>query len=132
MNALNTPSISAEDAPKLKPYMKLSEQLGSFAGQITDSAIKKVNIAYEGSVTEVNTKPLTAMLIANVLKEQTDTVNMVNAMNVAEARGIELSETKSGSSKDWRSVITVTVETCLLYTSPSPRDKRQSRMPSSA
>ena len=24
------------------------------------------------------------------------------------------------------------VETCLLYTSPSPRDKRQSRMPSSA
>ena len=24
------------------------------------------------------------------------------------------------------------IETCLLYTSPSPRDKRQSRMPSSA
>ena len=27
---------------------------------------------------------------------------------------------------------TVTVSACLLYTSPSPRDKRQSRMPSSA
>ena len=129
VNALNTPSISAEDAPKLKPYMKLSEQLGSFAGQITDSAIKKVNIAYEGTVTEVNTKPLTAALIANVLKEQTDTVNMVNAMTVAEARGIELSETKTGSSKDWRSVITVTVETeqrnrsvsGTLFTGKEPR-----------
>ena len=129
VNALNTASISAEDAPKLKPYMKLSEQLGSFAGQITDSAIKKINIAYEGTVTEVNTKPLTAALIANVLKEQTDTVNMVNAMSVAEARGIELSETKNGSSKDWRSVITVTVETeqrnrsvsGTLFTGKEPR-----------
>ncbi len=129
VNALNMPSISAEDAPRLKPYMKLSEQLGSFAGQITDSAIKKINIAYEGTVTEVNTKPLTAMLIASVLKEQTDTVNMVNAMSVAEARGIELSETKNGSSKDWRSVVTVTVETeqrnrsvsGTLFTGKEPR-----------
>ena len=129
VNALNMPSISAEDAPRLKPYLKLAEQLGSFAGQITDSAIKKVNIAYEGSVTEVNTKPLTAMLMATLLREQTDTVNMVNAMSVAESRGIELSETKSGSSKDWRSVVTVSVETeqrdrsvsGTLFTGKEPR-----------
>ncbi|CAG0908330.1 unnamed protein product, partial [Cyprideis torosa] len=106
VNALNMPSISAEDAPRLKPYMKLAEQLGSFAGQITDSAIKAVNIQYEGTVSEVNSKPLTAMLMATLLKEQTDTVNMVNAMSVAEARGIQLSETKQGTSADWRSVIT--------------------------
>lgn len=129
VNALNMPSISAEDAPRLKPYMKLAEQLGSFTGQITDSAIKKVNIEYEGTVSEVNTKPLTAMLLASLLKEQTDTVNMVNAMSVAESRGIELSETKQGTSKDWRSVITVHVETenCTrsvsgtLFTGKEPR-----------
>lgn len=129
VNALNMPSISAEDAPRLKPYMKLAEQLGSFAGQITDSAIKAVNIGYEGSVSEVNTKPLTAMLMAALLKEQTDTVNMVNAMSVAESRGIKMSETKQGTSEDWRSVITIHVETehCdrsvsgTLFTGKEPR-----------
>lgn len=110
-NALNMPSISADDAPRLKPYVKLAEQLGAFAGQITEHAIKSVNIAYEGTVTEVNSKPLTQALVANLLKSQLDTVNMVNAMSVAEARGIEVSETKSGSSKDFRSQITVTVTT---------------------
>ena len=129
VNALNMPSISAEDAPRLKPYIKLSEQLGSFAGQITDSAIKAITIEYEGSVTEVNTKPLTSALVANLLKAQTDTVNMVNAMSVAESRGIKLAETKHGSSKDWRSVITVKVETeqrdrtvsGTLFTGKEPR-----------
>ena len=128
-NALNMASISAEDAPRLKPYMKLAEQLGSFAGQITEHAIKSVNIQYQGTVTEINSKPLSATLIANLLKAQTDTVNMVNAPTVAEARGISVSETKQGSSADWRSVIIVTVETekrtrklaGTLFTGKEPR-----------
>ena len=128
-NALNMPSISAEDAPRLKPYMKLAEQLGSFSGQITEHAIKSVNIAYEGTVSEINTRPLTAILMANLLKSQSDTVNMVNAPAVAESRGIQISETKSGSSKDWRSVIIVTIETeqrtrtlaGTLFTGKEPR-----------
>jgi D-3-phosphoglycerate dehydrogenase len=128
-NALNMPSISAEDAPRLKPYMKLAEQLGSFAGQITEHAIKAVNIEYVGTVTEVNTKPLTQMLLASLMKTQLDTVNMVNVMNIAESRGIKFSETKSGSSKEWRSVIVVNVETeartrsvsGTLFTGKEPR-----------
>jgi D-3-phosphoglycerate dehydrogenase len=128
-NALNMPSISAEDAPRLKPYMKLSEQLGSLCGQITEDAIKAVNIEYEGSVAEINTKPLTAILIANVLKSQLDSVNMVNALKMAEQRGIDVSETRSGSSKDFRSLITVTVKTQgrehiaagTLFTGKEPR-----------
>lgn len=128
-NALNMPSISAEDAPRLKPYMKLAEQLGSFAGQITDHAIKAVNIEYQGTVAELNTKPLTSMLLATLLGTQLDTVNMVNAMSIAESRGIKFSETQSGSSKDWRSVIIVNVETeqrsrsvsGTLFTGKEPR-----------
>ncbi len=128
-NALNTPSISAEDAPRLKPYMKLVEQLGSFAGQITEHAIKAINVEYQGTVAELNTKPLTAMLVASLLKPQLDTINMVNAVTVTEARGIKVSETQSGSSKDWRSVITVSVETeererslmGTLFTGKEPR-----------
>lgn len=128
-NALNMPSISAEDAPRLKPYMKLAEQLGSFSGQITEHAIKKINISYEGSVAELNVKPLTSIVIAHILKAQTDTVNMVNAPAVAEARGIEVSTTKGGSSRDFRSLMTVTVETeertrtlgGTLFTGKEPR-----------
>ena len=128
-NALNMPSISAEDAPRLKPYMKLAEQLGSFAGQTTENAIKSVNIEYQGTVAEINTKPLTSMLLATLLGTQLDTVNMVNAMSIAESRGITFSETHSGSSADWRSVIIVKVETekrsrsvsGTLFTGKEPR-----------
>lgn len=128
-NAINTPSISPEDAPRLQPYMKLAGQLGSFAGQITESAIKTVTIEYQGTVSEVNTKPLTSMIICNLLKPHSENVNMVNAMLEAETRGISVSETQTGSSKDWRSVIHVTVETeervrnvsGTLFTGKEPR-----------
>lgn len=129
LNALNMAPISAEDAPRLKPYLKLAEQLGRFAGQITEQAIEKIEIAYTGTVTEVNTDPLTSALIAHLLGEQMDSVNMVNAMAIAEARGIEISQSYSGSSKDWRSVIEVKVTaggemrnvTGTLFTGKEPR-----------
>tara|TARA_B100001750_G_C15511282_1_gene603857 strand:+ start:1303 stop:2874 length:1572 start_codon:yes stop_codon:yes gene_type:complete len=89
-NALNTPSISAEDAPKLKPYLVLAEQLGSMMGQITDTAIKSITVEYMGSVGKLNTKPLTAMAVANVLKASLEGVNMVSAPAVAESRGIDI------------------------------------------
>ncbi len=110
-NALNMPSISAEDAPRLKFYMKLAEQLGSFAGQITDSPIKKIDISFEGSVTELNVKPLIQVVVASLLKTQMDTVNMVNAMTIAESRGIKVTESRSATSKEHRSLIALTVET---------------------
>ena len=49
-NALNFPSISAEEAPKLKPFVALAEKLGSFAGQLTETGIKQVQLSYEGGV----------------------------------------------------------------------------------
>ena len=47
-NAVNFPSITAEEAPKLKPFIELAEKLGSFAGQLTETGITKVQITYEG------------------------------------------------------------------------------------
>ncbi len=128
-NALNMPSISAEDAPRLKPYLKLAQQLGSFAGQLTENAIEKIEISYAGSVTDMNTDPITSVLIAHLLGQQIDSVNMVNAMQVAESRGIELAQSYSGSSKDWRSVIDVKITTShrtrnvtgTLFTGKQPR-----------
>jgi D-3-phosphoglycerate dehydrogenase len=128
-NAINMPSISAEDAPRLKPYLKLAEALGGFAGQISRTAISKIHIEYEGTITDVNTNPITAMLIATLLKSQLESINMVNAMTIAEARGIKITQSYSSAGKNWRSMMNVVVEseervrnvTGTLFTGKEPR-----------
>ncbi len=128
-NALNMPSVSAEDAPRLKPYLNLAEQLGSFAGQITDHVIEAIEIEYCGNITDVNTDPITSTLIANLLKTQLDCVNMVNALQVAESRGIKIKQSYDNNGKEWRSMINVIVTTSArtrnvtgtLFTGKEPR-----------
>jgi D-3-phosphoglycerate dehydrogenase len=67
-NAINFPSITAEEAPKLKPFVALAERLGSFAGQLTETDLKEVRITYEGAVAGLKIKALTAAAIAGVLR----------------------------------------------------------------
>ncbi len=110
-NAINMPSISAEDAPKLKPYLKLAEQLGSFADQITESSIKKIEIEYEGTITDINTDPITSTLLATLLGAQIESVNMVNATQIAQSRGIDIKQSYNEDAKNWRSMINVIVTT---------------------
>src|SRR5262249_11803092 len=93
----NSPSITAEEAPRLKPFVALAEELGAFAGQLVDSAIEAVEIEYVGPVGDLKTKALTAALIAGLLKPNMAEVNMVNATVVAKERGIKVSEIKSDS-----------------------------------
>lgn len=110
-NALNMPSVSAEEAPKLMPYMKLAEQLGSFAGQVTETGLRKVTVEYEGHVATLNTKPLTAVVLQGLLTPLMDSVNMVNAPVVAERRNIEVSEVKHNRPGDYQTLIRVAVTT---------------------
>jgi D-3-phosphoglycerate dehydrogenase / 2-oxoglutarate reductase len=110
-NALNMPSVSAEDAPKLKPYMKLADQLGSFAGQLTKSGIKSVTLEYAGHVSELNTRPLTAIAVAGLLGPLMDSVNMVNAPAIARERGIEVTEIKRGEHDLYQTLMKLTVIT---------------------
>ncbi len=49
-NALNMASISAEEAPRLKPFMALADKLGAFAGRLPMRASRAVEIEYEGEV----------------------------------------------------------------------------------
>jgi len=110
-NALNMPSVSAEDAPKLKPYMKLAEQLGSFAGQITQSAIKSVSAEYEGHAASLNVRPLNNVLLMGLLRPSLDLVNMVNAPVIARDRGVKVSETKREDSGDYQTLMRLALET---------------------
>lgn len=94
-NALNAPSVTAEEAPILKPWINLAEVLGAFVGHVTERAIKGITIEYVGKVGELNLKPLTSTIIAAILRPSLgDTVNMVSAPLMAKERGIALSETK--------------------------------------
>ncbi|MBF0394649.1 MAG: phosphoglycerate dehydrogenase [Alphaproteobacteria bacterium] len=110
-NALNMPSVSAEEAPKLRPYMKLAGQLGSFAGQLTEHALKAVTIEFAGQVAELNTRPLTAIVLEGLLKPLLESVNMVNAPVVAKERDIKVTEVKSERSSDYHTLIRLTVVT---------------------
>jgi D-3-phosphoglycerate dehydrogenase / 2-oxoglutarate reductase len=110
-NALNMPSVTAEEAPKLRPYMKLAQQLGSFAGQLTHSGLKEVTIEYEGHAAELNTRPLTATALAALLAPVLDSVNMVNAPVLARERNIEVTEIKHDRPGDYQSMIRLAVTT---------------------
>ena len=93
-NALNMPSISAEEAPILKPFIKLVEQLGAFAGQLTNSSIQEVTIEYCGNVANMNISALTSALLAGLMKPLLGEVNMVSAPIMAKERGIKVDEVK--------------------------------------
>jgi len=110
-NAINMPSISAEDAPKLKPYMDLAARLGSFAGQLTETGLRKVTLTYRGHVANLNTRPLTAIALEGMLRPQVDSVNMVNAPLMARERGIEVTEVSNQEIENYQATITVSVET---------------------
>ncbi|GGH29648.1 D-3-phosphoglycerate dehydrogenase [Alsobacter metallidurans] len=110
-NAINFPSITAEEAPKLKPFVALAERLGSFAGQLTDTDIKEVRITYEGAVAGLKIKALTAAAIAGLLRPALQDVNVVSAPIVAKERGIVVEETTRAAEGDYESLITVTVIT---------------------
>ncbi len=111
VNALNMPSVSAEEAPKLKPYMKLAEQLGSFAGQLTKTAIKAITIEYEGPVAALNTKPLNAIVLQGLLSPALEGVNMVSAPAIAKQRSIEVSEAKRERASRHENLIRLIVTT---------------------
>ena len=110
-NALNMPSLTAEEAKRLKPYMQLAEQIGSFAGQLTHTGLTSVTIEYEGHVADFNTRPLTQVALCGLLSPMLDTVNMVNAPHVARERDIDVSEVKHERDCDYQTLIRLTVTT---------------------
>jgi len=110
-NAVNFPSISAEEAPKLKPFIALAEKLGSFAGQLTESGINQVRLTYEGEVAQMNTKALTSAAVAGLLRPMLQEVNVVSAPIVAKERGIVVEEMRRDAEGDYDSLITLAVVT---------------------
>ena len=109
-NALNTPSISAEEAPKLKPYAELAEKLGLFAGQISDGGFSDIEITFEGEPAILNTKPLTAAAVAGALRPMLNDVNMVSAPEILKSKGVALTEATRAESEVYDNLIRIRVK----------------------
>ncbi len=111
VNALNVPSLSAEEAPRLRPYMELAEKLGALVGQVEGEAIRSVAIEVEGAAAELNQKPITGAVLAGLMKTYSDSVNMVNAPVLAKERGLDLREIRHDREGDYHTLVRVTVGT---------------------
>jgi D-3-phosphoglycerate dehydrogenase len=128
-NALNMPSLSAEEAPKLKPYMALAEKLGSLVGQLAHGDLPKISIESEGAAAELNQKPIVAAVLAGLMGRFSQSVNMVNAPFLARERGMEVREIRNEREAVYHTLVRVTVATSqgdrsvagTLFGSNSPR-----------
>ena len=110
-NALNMPSVTAEEAQVMGPWLKLSGHLGAFIGQLTDEPIKAINILYDGAVSEMNLDALNCGVVAGIMKRANPDVNMVSAPVVAKEKGIQISTTNQDKSGVFDGYIKVTVVT---------------------
>ncbi|RCL02955.1 MAG: D-3-phosphoglycerate dehydrogenase [Candidatus Tokpelaia sp. JSC161] len=112
-NAINMPAITAEESQRLRPFIKLAEVLGAFAGQLTDEDIQRVEILFDGSTAGMNTRALVSAALAGLIRPQIADVNMVSAPIIAKERGIILSETKRDKSSAFDGYIQLTLHTSL-------------------
>jgi len=110
-NALNMPSVTAEEAKVMGPWIKLAGHLGAFIGQMTDEPIKAINILYDGVVADMNHGALNCGVVAGIMKKANPDVNMVSAPVVARERGIQISTTNQDKSGVFDGYIKVTVVT---------------------
>jgi D-3-phosphoglycerate dehydrogenase len=108
-NALNMPSISAQEAQKVRPWIALAEKLGAFDGQLVDTSVSGVEIIYEGTAATLNTRALTQAALSGLLKPILSGVNMVNAPVIAKERGIKVSEIRRDQQGIYEGYMKVTV-----------------------
>ena len=110
-NAINMPSLTAEEAPRLKPYMALAEKLGKLVGQVIGTDVQSIAIEVEGAAAQLNPKPITGAVLAGLMGTYSDTVNMVNAPFLAKERGLDVREVRHDREGDYHTLVAVTVVT---------------------
>ncbi len=110
-NALNMPSVTAEEAKVMGPWIKLAGHLGDFVGQLTDEPIEAINILYDGVASGMNTAALTSAVVAGIMRATNPDVNMVSAPIIAKERGVDISTTTQDKTGVFEGYIKLTVVT---------------------
>jgi D-3-phosphoglycerate dehydrogenase len=129
-NAVNFPSISAEEFAHLQPYLALAERLGTFIAQMNDDRLRSIGVRYYGELASGRTDLLANAVLVGLFKPILSAgVTLVNARTVASARGIEVVESRSTRARNYTSLISVKLETSgrgrwvegVLFERTSPR-----------
>ncbi|WP_210529445.1 phosphoglycerate dehydrogenase [Rubellimicrobium arenae] len=110
-NALNMPSVTAEEARVMGPWIRLAGHLGNFVGQMTDEPVKAINVLYDGITSTMNLAALNCAVIAGIMRRANPDVNLVSAPVIARERGIQISTTRQDQSGMFEGYIKVTVVT---------------------
>ncbi|AHF98306.1 3-phosphoglycerate dehydrogenase [Halostagnicola larsenii XH-48] len=108
-NALNAPSIDESAFPRVEPYIDLAETAGKVAAQLLDGRIESVEVAYEGDIADEDIEFVTASALKGVFEPLEWQVNAVNAPQIAEDRGVDVTESKTHQAADFQSLVSVTV-----------------------
>lgn len=109
VNALNAPSVDQTAFPRIQPYIDLAETSGKVAAQLLGDRIGEIEIRYEGDIAEEDIELVTASALKGVFEPLEWQVNAVNATQIAEQRGVDVTESKSQQTEDFQSLVTVTV-----------------------
>jgi D-3-phosphoglycerate dehydrogenase / 2-oxoglutarate reductase len=93
-NAVNVPSVSAEEYAEMQPYIVLAERMGSFLAQISDGSIEEISLRYSGHIAEWKTELIRNAAIKGILNQALEEkANLVNAASLADLRGLRVHET---------------------------------------
>jgi D-3-phosphoglycerate dehydrogenase len=98
-NAVNVPSVSAEEYAEMQPYIVLAERMGAFLAQISDGSIEEISLRYSGHIAEWKTELIRNAGIKGILNQALEEkANLVNAASLADLRGLRIQEVHQGKA----------------------------------
>ncbi len=107
-NAINIPVVGAEDLEVLGPFIPLAARLGRLAVELAGGQPRRIALSYTGSLAEHDTRLLTVAALNGAFQGRVEqAVNYVNAPVIAAERGIEVTEERSGTARDYTNLVTV-------------------------
>ena len=125
-NAVNIPTLRAEDIEALAPYVPLAAKLGRLAMELARGRAERIELTYYGALSQYDTRLLTVAALNGAFQGSTDQpVNYVNAPLVAAERGIEVAEERKRSSRDFTNLVRVGVDDVRVSGTTIGREDRQ-------
>jgi D-3-phosphoglycerate dehydrogenase / 2-oxoglutarate reductase len=125
-NAVNIPTLRAEDIEALAPYVPLAAKLGRLAMELAQGRAERIELTCYGALSQYDTRLLSVAALNGAFQGRTDQpVNYVNAPLIAAERGIEVVEERKRTSRDFTNLIRVGVDGILVAGTTIGREDRQ-------
>jgi D-3-phosphoglycerate dehydrogenase len=110
--ALNFPQLDLGQVESYQHFVDLAARIATFTSQISDGRLKSVSIRYSGEVCDMNLNYLTSVMVQRILVPMLrEGVNLINAMHVAQLRGIKVEHTRVPTSENFTNLITFEMKT---------------------